>query len=277
MSEKHTSEGNKFQMATGLSFKPKTDEEHELFANCDFPRINPAVSFEEIADLKNTNILSYVIICATLKRYFVSGVTWYENLQGLDHDHSKNPLTLWMKVDFSRPVNPVLLKNEFSDIVDAFMLAQVVASNPDKKTRGENGDKGEVDSFEREMNREDVTEYIAQKFKGKSIEKHINVVINAVNNIENANFSSDIVKTSDYTNILKAGDMYYEFDGTEYKTRVGVTHESIAKEIFPDDFKNAWDGKGDSKITRVTQLCGMYKKLVSGGWRSIVPKSSRRK
>lgn len=256
---------------------PVTDEEWDLFENCDFPKIDPLISFDEIEKLKTKSMLGYLSAIVRLKNSFINSVQMISFSTGIDFDRRVEPLTALMRINFEKPVNPNLLKQEFNDIVDAFMQAKEFIAG------------GVVDPFDEKPN-----EGMSVKMRSRSQVPHIakqyvktvygdmestkfkEIIMNAVQYQGNVKLVPDDIKTSDFDNILKAGNLYYEFNGIEYVNRQGTVGRDVAKELFPDDC-NTWDGKWESKNTRQVQLRKLYLKLVCGGWRSLVPGPKPRK
>jgi hypothetical protein len=253
-------------------YSPETDEEWELFSNCDFPSFNPSISYDDIGKFKNK--ISRTKIKRMFIHFLINKIYLYRNLKEFDFDHTKNPLTLLMSVDFSRQVDPNALKKEFNDLVDAYMLARDFVRNSvvGNLDGGQEVSTAEVNT-KSSLN---VKKYINTIYNTNEDYRFAWIIRNVAKHRDNIIPVSGCIDTSDMEKILLAGDMYYMFDGKKYVKR-GVTQLSVARKLFPDDFKTTYEGNPPSKTTRVSQLCKLYLKLACGGWRDLLPSAKRKK
>lgn len=227
---------------------PETNIEWELFTNCGFPLIDPNISYGDIELLKNTNKFAHFYFIQKLKKSLGNSIFQITHMKDFDYNSTEEPLTLLMKIDFSRPVNAANLKEEFSNIVSEYIHAK---------------------------------EYIYQcqhsgsviEQESETLQRHIESQIfrNVLINSKNIKLTQRPPGTSDYDKILKAGDMYYKFDGVRYVQRdKKITQLEIARALYPEDFEIPYMGNQPAKTQRITQLCKHYRELVNGGWRGLV-------
>jgi hypothetical protein len=249
---------------------PETDKEVELFSGAGIPWIDPQMSFEDIHNLKIHNVFYYTKLKFILKISFLNNIKLIRKSTGIEFNNNAEPLTALLRIDFSKPVNPNVLKEEFSDIVDTFMKAREFIESGLVDTIGQDKEDIYIKKPLDSKVSKSIKDYIKAVYNDATDGLPSLIIRNAVKNRDNINIVSDKVETEDFDKILRSGDMYYQFDGTQY-IPTGVTGRDVAKKLFPDDFANNWDGKPDAKVARISQLNDLYLKLVCGGWRSLIP------